>query len=100
MARKTVSLPVPANPNIEQVLQEFLAQQKRRLKPGTFSNYESVIDLLRSHLNGYAYDGLSRAESALFRDHRHAGMDGRHPGSQGCVRKRPCKPAFQRSMLE
>jgi hypothetical protein len=72
MARKTVSLPVPPNPNIEQVLGEFLAEQKRRLKPATFSNYESVIDLLRSHLNGYAYDGLSRAESALFKKHYNA----------------------------
>ncbi|HEY7319233.1 MAG TPA: hypothetical protein VIE89_16835 [Candidatus Binatia bacterium] len=72
MAPKTVRLPVPANPNIEQVLQEFLAEQKIRLKPATFSNYESVIDLFRSHLNGYAYDGLSRAEAALFEKHYNA----------------------------
>lgn len=72
MARKTVSLPVPANPNIEQVLHEFLADQKHRLKPRTFSNYESVIDLFRSHVNGYAHDGLSRAESVLFEKHYNA----------------------------
>lgn len=72
MVRKTVSLPLPANPNIEQILQAFLVEQKRRLKPATFSNYESVIDLFRSHLNGYAYEGLSRAESALFEKHYNA----------------------------
>jgi hypothetical protein len=60
------------------VLQEFLVEEKRRLKPATFSNYESVIDLFRSHLNGYAYDGLSRAESALFEKHYNAkGMEHR-----------------------
>ena len=28
--------------------------------------YESVLDLLRSHLNGYAYQGLSKPDAALF----------------------------------
>lgn len=72
MARKTISLPLPANPNIEQVLQEFLAEQKRLLKPATFSKYDSVIDLFRSFLDGYAYEGLSRVESALFEKHYNA----------------------------
>jgi hypothetical protein len=69
MARKTVSLPLPANPNIEQVLQEFLAEQKRRLKPAAFAKYDGVVDLFRSYLDGYGHDGLSRAESALFEKH-------------------------------
>lgn len=69
MVRKTVKLPLQAEPSIEQVLQEFLAEQKLRLRPSTFSKYENAIDLLRSYLNGYAYDGLSRAESALFEKH-------------------------------
>ena len=67
-------MPLPAKPNIEQVLQEFLADQKRRLKPATFSKYDSVIDLFISHLNGYAH-GLSEAESALFEKHFNAGGD-------------------------
>ena len=33
-------------------------------------------------------------------DLRHVGMDSRHPGPQGCFRKHPCQPGFQRSMLE
>jgi hypothetical protein len=69
MAQKTVTLPRPANPSIDQILQEFLAEQKRHLKRAAFSKYESVIDLFRSHLNGYAYEGLSRGESALFDKH-------------------------------
>jgi hypothetical protein len=72
MAQKTVTLPRPANPNIDQILQEFLAEQKRQLKHVAFSKYESVIDLFRSHLNGYAYEGLSSAESALFERHYNA----------------------------
>jgi len=31
---------------------------------------------------------------------RHAGMDSRHPGSQGCFGRRPCRSGFQPSMLE
>lgn len=72
MAQKTVSLPRPASPNIDQILQEFLAEQKRELKRAGFSKYESVVDLFRSYLNGYAYEGLSSAESALFERHYNA----------------------------
>lgn len=72
MAQKPVRVPRPANPNIEELLQEFLADQKRRLKPATFADYESVIALFRSYLNSYAYEGLSRAESALFEQHDNA----------------------------
>src|SRR5262245_18376274 len=28
----------------------------------------------------------------------HAGVDSRHPGSQGCFRRHPCQPGFQHSM--
>lgn len=37
----------PASPNIDSVLNEFLEDQKRRLKPRTFLQYDTVIDLLR-----------------------------------------------------
>jgi|307.fasta_scaffold06912_1 hypothetical protein len=33
-------------------------------------------------------------------DFRHAGMESRHPGSHGCLRRHPCQPGFQHSMLE
>jgi hypothetical protein len=72
MAQKTATLPRPANPNIDQIFLEFLAGQKRQLKRAAFSKYESVIDLFRSYLNGYAYEGLSSAESALFERHYNA----------------------------
>lgn len=72
MAAKTVKLPQPADPTIDEVFEEFLAQQRKRLKPKTVSRYEDVLDLLRHHLNGYAYEGLSEVESALYDRHFNA----------------------------
>lgn len=66
MAAKIVKLAQPASPNIDQVFEEFIAEQGKRLKRRTLSQYRNVLDLLRHHLNGYAYEGLSKAESALF----------------------------------
>jgi len=66
MAEKTVKLPQPADPTIDQVLEQFLAEQRDRLKPRTISRYKDVLDLLRHHLNAYAYEALSDGESALF----------------------------------
>ena len=66
MAAKITRLPQPANPTIEQVCEEFLAEQRKRLMPRTLSRYEDVLRLLRHYLNGYAYQSLSRPESALF----------------------------------
>src|SRR5262245_56222570 len=31
---------------------------------------------------------------------RHAGMDSRHPDSQGCLQRNPCQPGLQQSMPE
>ena len=70
--RKPQLCPRPADPNIDQILQEFLDDRKRQLKRAAFSNYESVVDLFRSYLNGYAYEGLSSTESALFERHYNA----------------------------
>ena len=64
-----VKLPRIADPTIDQVLQQFLDEQRGQLKAGTVAKYEEVLDLLRHHLNGYAYEGLSKAESALFDKH-------------------------------
>lgn len=43
----------PTHKTITQVFNEFLADQKTRLSPRTFSNYESVIDLFKHYLEGY-----------------------------------------------
>ncbi len=75
MAVKIVKLAQPANPTIDQVFDEFLAQQRERLKSGTVSKYEDVLNLLRHHLNGYGYESLSTAESALFDRHYNANGD-------------------------
>jgi len=61
-----------ADPTIDQVFGDFLAEQRQRLKPKTVSRYENVIHLLRHHLNGYGHEGLSKAESALFDKHYNA----------------------------
>lgn len=72
MAAKIAKIVQSADPAIEQILEEFLAEQRTRLKPRTFSDYESVIDLLEHHLNGYGYESLSKAERSLFEKHFNA----------------------------
>lgn len=62
----------PADPNIDDVLDAFLREQRERIAAKTFSNYESVVELLRSYLNGYAYQSLSKAESRMFDHHFNA----------------------------
>lgn len=66
MAAKITRLPQSASPTIDEVFEEFLAEQRGRLKPRTLSRYEEVLNLLRHHLNGYAYESLSKAEAAIF----------------------------------
>ena len=56
----------PASPNIDEALDRFLAEQRKRLKPATVGKYEDVIDFFKHSMNGYAYGGLDEAESALF----------------------------------
>jgi hypothetical protein len=53
---------------IDQAFQEFLAEQEARLSPATLSKYESILDLLRSCLEGYwpghdqeEYDRITKA---------------------------------------
>ena len=75
MAREIVKLAHVANPTIDQVFHEFLAEQGQPLKPKTLAKYKDVIDLLRHNLNGYAYEGLSRPEAALFEKHYNAEGD-------------------------
>ena len=66
MCAKIIKIPRVANPTIEQVFQEFLAEQRKRLKPRTFGKYKDVIHLLTHHLDGYGHEYLSEQESVLF----------------------------------
>ena len=76
MAAKIVKPAEPADPTITQVFEEFLAGQRERLKPRTISRYEDVLNLLRHHLNGHAYESLSNVESAHFDKYSNAEGDG------------------------
>jgi len=73
MSAEIKRLPQFASPSIDQVFEDFLSDQRQCLKAMTFSKYESVVELLRHHLNGYAYEGLSKAETALFEKYYNAG---------------------------
>src|SRR5579863_2365463 len=53
-------------PRIYSLLDEFLAEQRQRLSARTYSNYETVIDLLRSCLNNYGHQYLDAANRARF----------------------------------
>ena len=64
--KKTINLPKIAEPTIEQVLEEFLSVMQKKLKPKTVSGYRDVIQLFKDCMNSYAYQSLSKAESALF----------------------------------
>ena len=64
--KKNVNLPRIAEPTIEQALEEFLSVMQKKLKPKTVSGYRDVIQLFKDCMNGYAYQNLSKAESALF----------------------------------
>ncbi len=75
MSPKVERLPRQANPNIDQVLELFLKDQRERLKPRTVANYEGVLELLESYLNAYAYQNLSTAEARLFDRHFNAEGD-------------------------
>jgi hypothetical protein len=75
MGKKIVRLPKVASPNIAEVLDEFLAEQRNRLKPATLGKYEDVIDLFKSSMNGYACGCLDKGESALFERLYHAEGD-------------------------
>jgi hypothetical protein len=59
------------SPNIEELLDRFLADQRARLSVRTMVNYLSVVDLLRSCLNNYGYQHLDQAAQDRF----HAAYD-------------------------
>ncbi len=70
--KKIINLPEIADRTIEQVLEEFLAEKLKKLKPKTATGYRDVIQLFKDCMNGYAYQSLSKAESALFEKHYNA----------------------------
>ena len=66
MAERIRKPPQPAEKTIEAVLDEFLEEQRKRLKPSTMRRYEDIISLFQSCLNSYAYQSLDKQEDALF----------------------------------
>ncbi len=52
---------------IDEALDTFLEDQRKRLSAKTLSNYENVVSLLRSSLNGYAYQSLDGLEEKRWR---------------------------------
>lgn len=47
---------------IQDLLARFLADQRVRLAPRTYRNYEYVVELLSHCLNAYAYQGLNELD--------------------------------------
>ncbi len=55
-----------AKPTIVEVLAEFLTDQRERLAPRTFFQYEHVVELFTQSLDGYAYQSLDEPDAKLF----------------------------------
>ena len=51
-----------SNATIDNVLTEFLAEQRERLSDRTFQRYEEIVELLRHSLDRYAYNSLDHDE--------------------------------------
>jgi hypothetical protein len=54
------------SPNIDELLDRFLADQGRRLSERTMAKYRSVVELLRSCLDNYGYQHLDAAAQDRF----------------------------------
>lgn len=66
MSKRIIKPTQPSGKTIEDVLDEFLKEQQKRLKPSTMRKYEDIIDLFQSCLDGYGHQGLNKKEAALF----------------------------------
>lgn len=66
MGKNTIKFPVPATPNIEEVLDRFLEDCRKQLKPATMRKYDDIIELLKRSIDGYAYQYLDKNESKLW----------------------------------
>jgi hypothetical protein len=53
-----VPFPTVAHPNIEEVLDSFLKDQRPRLKPRSYRRYEEAIELYRHCMNSYGVQDL------------------------------------------
>jgi hypothetical protein len=51
---------------IEAVFKEFLDEQRQRLKPRTYGDYEEVVNLFVQYLNSYAYLQLGKEDAEHF----------------------------------
>ena len=49
---------------IKEVFDQFLSEQKSKLAPKTYRDYESVIDLFENQLDDYAWNGIDDGEKA------------------------------------
>jgi hypothetical protein len=49
---------------IKEVFDQFLSEQKSKLAPKTYRDYESVIDLFENQLDDYARNGIDDGEKA------------------------------------
>jgi len=58
----------PAEKPIKAVLAEFLADQRKRLKPNTLNRYISIIELFKASMDGYGPGYLDKDEAALWND--------------------------------
>ena len=72
MVRKIAQLPQPANPSIDDVLEAFLGEQEKRLKPRTLLRYQDSVDLLRRFLDDYGHNDLSVVETRFLEQHSDA----------------------------
>ena len=71
MARKKQMASIP-EVTIEKVLAAFLDDQRARLKPRTFQDYEAAIGLFTDYLDGYGPNLLDDAENRLWDKHHDA----------------------------
>lgn len=53
---------------IEAVFKEFLEEQRQRLKPRTYRDYEDSVNLFVQYLNSYVYLNLSPEDAERFND--------------------------------
>jgi hypothetical protein len=68
MTGNVIPFPTIAQPNIEQTLDKFLEEQRRRLKRRTYQRYEEVVTLLATSLNLYGYQELpTNGEQTFYR---------------------------------
>ena len=61
---------------IDEVLLQFLAEQRERLSARTYRRYEQVVELLQDCLDGYAYQSLDEEEHRRWEEEFEKNEDG------------------------